>query len=150
MSILDRVSDELKAAMRSKDKTRLGALRGMRAAFIEALKRDGAEELPDSDALTILKRLAKQRRESIEAYEGGGRTDLAETEKAELAVLEEFLPKMADETTTRTWVQEAIASTGASGPADMGKVMGALMGAHRDELDGKLANKVVRELLAGG
>lgn len=150
MGLLEQVSDELKAAMRAKDKVRLGALKNIRAAFIEALKEDGAETLADEKALGILRRIAKQRRESIDAYRDGGREDLVEAEAAELAVVEAFLPQLADEATTRAWVQEAIAQTGASAPADMGKVMGALMGAHKDELDGKLANRIVRESLAGG
>ncbi|MEO0600502.1 MAG: GatB/YqeY domain-containing protein, partial [Myxococcota bacterium] len=87
--------------------------------------------------------------ESITAYEEGGRDDLVAQEKAELAVIETFLPSLADEATTRAWVEEAIAKTGASAPGDMGKVMGALMGAHKGELDGGLANRIVRELLAG-
>jgi uncharacterized protein YqeY len=147
MGLLERVSDELKDAMKAKDKPRIAGLRGIRAAFIEALKEDGAETLPDESAHAILRRLAKQRRESIDAYTAGSRDDLVAQEQAELAVIESFLPSLADEETTRGWVREAIAKTGATGPSDMGKVMGALMAAHRAELDGKLANQLVRELL---
>jgi len=150
MGILEQVSEQMKDAMRAKDKVRLSGLKGIRAAFIEALKEDGSDELSDDRAVTILRRLAKQRRESITAYEEGGRDDLVEQEKGELAVIEAFLPTLADEATTRAWVDEAIAKTGASSPADMGKVMGALMGAHKDELDGGLANRIVREKLSGG
>lgn len=148
MGLAETVSDELKAAMRAKDKVRLGALKNIRAAFIEAQKEDGSDTLADDKALGILRRLAKQRRESIDAYSAGGRQDLVDAEAAELAVIDAFLPQLADEDTTRGWVQAAIAQTGASSPGDMGKVMGALMGAHRDEIDGKLANRLVRELLA--
>jgi uncharacterized protein YqeY len=148
MAIIDDVSTQLKDAMRAKDKPRLQALRGIRAAFIEAMKADGSETVPDEAALATLRRLAKQRRESIDAYREGGRDDLVETEEAELAVIEAFLPQLADEATTRQWVQEAIDRTGAAGPGDMGKVMGALMGAHKSDIDGKLANRIVRELLA--
>lgn len=148
MGLLEQVSDELKAAMRAKDKVRKGALKNIRAAFIEALKEDGAETLSDDTAVGILRRLAKQRRESIDAYTAGGRDDLVAAETAELAVIDGFLPQLADEDTTRGWVEAAIDQTGATSPADMGKVMGALMGAHRDEIDGKLANRLVRELLA--
>ncbi|HHO54508.1 MAG TPA: GatB/YqeY domain-containing protein [Deltaproteobacteria bacterium] len=147
MSIEQRVTEEMKVAMRAKDKVRLIALKGIRAAFIEALKEDGSESLADDRATTILRRLAKQRRESIEAYEQGSRADLAALERAELEVIDAFLPSLADEETTRAWVEEAIASTGASSPGDMGRVMGALMSAHRGDLDGKLANRLVRELL---
>lgn len=147
MSILDQVSDQLKEAMRSKDKGRLNGLRGIRAAFIEALKVDGASALPDEKAVEVLKRLAKQRKESIEAYTAGSRLDLVEAERAELAVIEAFLPQIADEATTRAWVATAIAESGATSARDMGKVMNALMAAHKSELDGKLASRIVRELL---
>ena len=147
MSILDQVSEQMKEAMRAKEKDRLTGLRNIRAAFIEALKVDGSTTLPDDKAIEILRRLSKQRRESIEAYEAGGRQDLVDAEKAELAVINSFLPQTADEATTRRWIEEAIASTGATSAKDIGKVMGALMAAHRSELDGKLANQIVRELL---
>jgi len=150
MGIFEQVSDEMKQAMRDKDKPRLAGLRGIRAAFIEAIKEEGVDSLSDDDAIAILRRLAKQRRESISAYEEGGRDDLVAEETAELAVIEGFLPSLADEATTRAWVDEAIAKTGASSPADMGKVMGALMGAHKGEIDGGLANRIVRERLSGG
>ncbi|MCB9677198.1 MAG: GatB/YqeY domain-containing protein [Alphaproteobacteria bacterium] len=147
MGLVETVSSQLKDAMKARDKDRVNGLRGIRAAFIEALKEDGSETLPDEKAMTILRRLAKQRKESIEAYDAGGRPELAEAERAELAVIEGFLPQVADEATTREWVAAAIAQTGASAPADMGKVMGALMKAHQGVLDGKLANRIVRELL---
>lgn len=150
MSLVDDVSAQLKSAMRAKDKPRVAALRGIRAAFIEASKASGSDgTVSDDEALTILKRLAKQRRESIAAYVGGGREDLAASERSELEIIETFLPAVADEAQTRDWVQAAITDTGAAGPGDLGKVMGALMKRHRDQIDGKLANRVARELLAG-
>lgn len=147
MPILDQVSEQLKDAMRSKDKDRLNGLRGIRAAFIEALKVDGAPTLADDKAIEVLKRLAKQRKESIDAYASAGRQDLVDPERAELAVIEAFLPQVADEATTRGWVQTAIAEASATGAKDIGRVMSVLMAAHKSELDGKLANKIVRELL---
>jgi len=148
MPIVAEVSAAIKDAMRARDKQRVSALRNIRAAFIEALKKDGADELPDATAIAVLTRLAKQRRESIDAYTGAGRPELAEAEAAELEVIEHWLPSLADEATTRQWVSEAVASSGATGPSDMGKVMGRLMGAHKAELDGKLASRLVREALA--
>ena len=139
----------MKEAMKARDKARLTALRGIRAAFIEAVKKDNSETLSDEDCLTILRRLAKQRAESVEAYTQGGRTDLAESESAELSVNEVFLPTLADASTTQAWVDEAIAATGASAPADMGRVMGHLMQHLRGEIDGKLANQQVRASLMG-
>lgn len=147
MSLVDQVSSDLKTAMRARDKVRVAGLRGIRAAFIEAMKADGSETLSEEAAMTILRRLAKQRTESIEAYTKGDRPELAEEERGELAVINAFLPQQADAAQTRAWVEAAIAKTGASSMSDMGKVMGILMGQHRDVLDGKLANTIVRELL---
>jgi uncharacterized protein YqeY len=145
--ISEDVTQQMKDAMRAKDKARLGALRMMRSAFIEAMKADGSESLADEKAVPILRRLEKQRRESITAYEAGDRADLAEVEKAELAVIAGFLPSLADEATTTQWVQAAIAQSGAAGPGDMGRVMGAIMGAHKGEVDGKLAKDIALRLL---
>ncbi len=149
MGIAERVSAQLKDAMKARDKVRTAALRGIRAALIEAMKADGSDTVSDAAATAVLQRLAKQRRESIEAYEAGGREELAAQERAELEVIASFLPKLADEATTRAWVAQTIADTGAAGPGDLGRVMGALMAAHRGEIDGKLANRIARELLAG-
>lgn len=147
MAIVDDVTQQMKDAMRAKDKVRLGALRGMRSAFIEAMKADGSDTLADDKSIAILRRLEKQRRESIEAFESGGRQELAEVEKAELAVIEAFLPSLADEATTTQWVQAAIAKSGATGPGDMGRVMGAIMGAHKGEVDGRMAKDIALKLL---
>lgn len=147
MSIFDQVSEQLKDAMRAKDKDRLNGLRGIRASFIEAVKVDGSTTLPDEKAIEILRRLAKQRKESVEAYTAGARPDLVAEENKELAVIEAFLPQVADEATTRGWVEAAIAESGATSSRDIGKVMGVLMAGHKSELDGKIANKIVRELL---
>ena len=149
MGIYSTVNEQMKEAMKAREKARLSALRGIRAAFIETMKKDNSETLADEACLGILRRLAKQRAESVEAYTQGGRTDLAESEAAELAVIEAFLPQLADQGTTPAWVAEAVASTGASSPADMGRVMGHLMQHHRGEIDGKLANQLVRSALAG-
>lgn len=148
MSIEDRVMTDMKAAMRAKNADALRALRNIRAAFISKKKEDGAETLSDDAAIAILRKLSKQLSESIEAYDAGGRDDLAEAERAEFAVVDAFLPKLADEETTAKWVDDAIAKTGAQAPSDMGKVMGALMKAHKGEMDGGLANKLVREKLS--
>lgn len=147
MAIIDDVTTQMKDAMRAKDKVRLGALRGIRAAFIEAMKKDGADSIADEAAIGILRRLEKQRKESIAAYDDGGRDDLAEVERAELSVVQTFLPSLADEATTTGWVQAAISDSGASSPADMGRVMGALMKAHKGEVDGGLAKDIALKLL---
>ncbi len=148
MSIEDRVMTDMKAAMRAKNADALRALRNIRAAFISKKKEDGAETLSDDDAVAILRKLSKQLNESIEAYDAGGRDDLAAAERAEFVVVDAFLPKLADEATTAQWVDDAIAKTGAKAASDMGKVMGALMKAHKGEMDGGLANKLVRAKLS--
>ena len=147
MAIIDDVSTQMKEAMKAREKVRLQALRGIRAALIEAMKADGADTVSDEAAMGLLRKLAKQRKESIEAYEQGGRQELADQEKAELAVIEGFLPKLADEATTAAWVDAAIAQTGAASMKDMGKVMGALMKAHKAEMDASLASKLVKQKL---
>lgn len=148
MSMVDDVSAQLKQAMRARDKARTQALRNIRAAFLEALKSEGAAEtLSDDEAQAILRRLAKQRRESIEAYQKGDRPELAQAEQDELQIIEAFLPQLADDEQTAAWVREAIAATGAQGASDLGRVMGHLMKNYRDHLDGKLANRIAREQL---
>lgn len=149
MAIPDDVSQQLKEALRAKDAPRLAALRSIRAAFVNEMKRDGAETLADEVCVTLLRRLEKQRLESIEAFEKAQREERVAAEKAELAVIQSFLPSLADEATTRAWVKEAVEASGASKPADLGRVMGALMKTHKGEIDGRLAKEIAGELLRG-
>jgi len=149
MSIETTVNERLAEAMKARDAARVAALRNIRAAFLVEMKKDNAKTLSDETSIEVLRRLAKQRRESIEAFEAAGRAERAAEERAELAVIEEFLPRLADEETTRAWLREAIAATGASKPGDLGKVMGALMKAHKGEVDGQLARRLAQELLGG-
>ena len=149
MAIFDDVSTQLKDAMRAKDKTRVTALRSIRAAFLSAIKEDGSTTLADEACIALLRKLAKQRQESIAAFAGAGRDDRAGAERAELSVIDTFLPSLADEATTRRWVEEAIAASGASSPQDVGRVMGALMKAHKGEMDGAMANRIASDLLTG-
>jgi len=147
MSIVDDVTNQMKDAMRAKDTVRLATLRSMRTAFLNEMKKDGSDTVSDAVCETLLRKLEKQRKESIEAFAKGGREEMAETERAELAVIQEFLPQLADAAQTRAWVEAAIAESGASGPKEMGKVMGALMKAHKADIDGNLAREIVQELL---
>jgi hypothetical protein len=149
MAIEQTVTERLAEAMKARDGARVGALRGIRAAFLNEMKKDNAKTLSDEVSVEVLRRLAKQRRESIEAFAGAGRPERAAEERAELAVIEEFLPRLADEDTTRAWVREAIAATGAAQPGDVGKVMGTVMKVHKGEVDGQLARRLAQELLAG-
>jgi uncharacterized protein len=149
MGLVERVSEEMKAAQKARDPDRLAALRNVRAALLTEMKKDGSETLDDAVATAVLRRLVKQREESIAAFAGAGRADRADAERAEKAVIEAFLPSLADDATTRAWVQEAIAQTGATSARDLGRVMGALMKAHKDDIDGKRAREIASELLAG-
>lgn len=148
MSIVDLVSEQLKAAMKAKDKPRLLALRGIRAALLHEMKSDGSDTLSDDAAIATLRRLAKQRQDAIDAYSEAGRDDMAADEQAELLVIEAFLPKLADEATTQAWVDQAIEATGASSAKDMGRVMGQLMRDHKNDIDGKLAQQLVKQALS--
>lgn len=149
MGLVEQVSEQMKQAQKAKDAARLAALRNIRAAFLHEMKKDGSETLDDAVSTAVLRKLAKQREESIEAFTQAGRSDRAEAERTEKAVIESFLPRLADEATTRAWVQAAIAETGAASARDLGKVMGALMKAHRADVDGNLARRLAGELLGG-
>jgi uncharacterized protein YqeY len=146
MGIYEQVTEGIKDAMRARDTARTTALRNIRAGFIETIKLDNSTSLTDEQCQVVLRKLAKQRNESIEAYRAGNREDLVAAETAELAVIEGFLPKLADAAQTRAWVTEAITATGA-GAKDFGKVMGYLMKTHKDEIDGKLAQSIAKTLL---
>ncbi len=147
MSIVQDVSQQMKEAMKAKDRARTNALRGMRSALLNEMKKDNSEDLPDETSIAVLRRLEKQRGESIEAFDKAGRTEQADAERAELAVIQEFLPQLADEAATRTIVEGAIAQTGASSKKELGKVMGAVMKDHKGEVDGNLVRQIAGELL---
>lgn len=149
MGIAESVTARLSEAMKARDSERVTALRAIRAAFLVEMKKDNAQTLSDEVCTEVLRRLAKQRRESIDAFDTAGRPERAAAERAELAVVEEFLPALADEATTRTWVAEAIAATGAAAPSDVGRVMGAVMKAHKGAVDGPLARRLAEALLSG-
>jgi hypothetical protein len=144
--IVDQVMDEMKLAMKAKDQTRLNTIRLIRAAFANAAIEAKAEKLSDDQAVAVLKKMAKMRLDSVTMFTDGGAEDRAEMERQELAVLESWLPAMANEDTTRTWVQEAIGEVGDA--KNIGKIMGALMKAHKAEIDGTMAQKIVKEEVA--
>jgi uncharacterized protein YqeY len=149
MGLVETVTAQMKDAMKAKDAARLGALRNIRAAFLVEMKKDGSETLDDAVSIVVLRRLAKQRQESIDAFTQAQRPERVAEERAELGVIEEFLPRLADEATTRAWVEAAIAASGATSAKELGKVMGAVMKAHKGDVDGDLARKLAAELLAG-
>ena len=147
MSIADTVNEQMKTAMRAKDKERLAALRFIRAAIIEEQK-TGKGDVTDDMIVALMRRMVKQRVDAAATYRQGAREDLAAKEEGEMKVIAEFLPQLADEATTRKWVEEAIAASGASSMREMGKAMGALMKAHKGEVDGKLARQLIQAALS--
>lgn len=148
MSLYEQIDADIKKAMLAKDKIRLQALRGIKKEFIEGKTAPGSNgELTEDAAMKILVKMAKQRRESAQIYTEQNRPELAEGELAELAVIEEYLPKpLTDEELTAA-LTEIIAKVGATTPADMGKVMGAATKALAGRADGKAISAKVRELL---
>ncbi len=150
------IRDDIKAAtitaMKAGEKDRTAALRQISAKIKDRdiEERTAAAPATDDDVLvtSVLQKMAKQRRESIEMYETGGRQELADKEKAELAVIEEFLPQMMDEAATRAAIEAIKADLGASTMKDMGAVMGELRTRHGAVLDGKLASGLVKAALS--
>lgn len=151
MALKEQILEDLKSAMKAKDKDRLQVLRSLKAKLQEkeiAERKDGEATLTEDQAIAVLMKAAKQRKESITQFEEGGREDLAEKEKSELAIIEEYLPKMLTEDEVREVVSKKIADLGAEGPQDMGKVMGPIMGILKGKADGGLVSKVVKEELS--
>lgn len=148
----NRLTEDMKAALKAGEKDRLGVIRLMIAAVKSADMEPGVKgaEIDDAGITAVLTRMVKQRRDSIEQYTAGGRRDLADKEAAEIAVIEAYLPKMLGEAETRDLVAGLIAETGAAGPKDMGKVMAALKGRNTGQIDMGKASALVKELLAKG
>ena len=149
MGIYDDVNQQLKDAMKAQDKVRLAGLRGIRAGLIEEMKKNAATTVSDDAALAVLRRLQTQRNDSIEAYEKGGRSDLVAAQRGELAEIEAYLPKLADDATTTEWVREAIAAIGATGVGQVGQVVGQVMKAHKGLVDGKRVKEIAERVLGG-
>lgn len=145
-----RITQDIKDAMKAGDKARLGTLRLLAAAIKDKEVGVGGAapaEVGDAEVVAILQKMVKQRRESIATYESAGRADLADQEKAEIAVLEGYLPKQMDEAGVKAAVAALIAELGAQGPKDMGRVMGALKERFAGQMDFGRASGVVKELL---
>ena len=146
-----RLNDSLKEAMKAKDQRRVSTLRMVLAALkdrdIAARTEDSREGVPDDEVLQMLTKMVKQRRDSIAAFEQGGRPELAAAEAAEIAIIEEFLPQQMDEAEVRAAAAAAIAETGAASAKDMGKVMAILKERHAGQMDFARASGVVKSLL---
>jgi uncharacterized protein YqeY len=146
MSLKDRITEDMKAAMRAKDSARLGTVRLLMAAMKQK-EVDERVELTDADVLSIIEKMLKQRRESIAQYEKAARKDLADVEKAEIVVLSAYLPAQMSEAEVADAISAAIRETGAAGPKDMGKVMGLLKSKLAGRTDmGKLSGLVKAKL----
>ncbi|MEM9774368.1 MAG: GatB/YqeY domain-containing protein [Chloroflexota bacterium] len=148
MGIKEEITADMKQAMRDKDNQTRDTLRLLLAALKQA-EVDGGKDLDEAATQAIIMKQAKQRRESISEYEKANRNDLADPEKAELAVIEKYLPQMMGREEIEVLAREVIAEVGADNPKMMGAVMGKLMGKIKaaGQADGKLVNQVVRELL---
>ena len=147
MSLKERLHDELTAAMRSGDVLRRDTLRLAQSAAYNVEKKN-QRPLTEDELLGVLAHEVKTRRESVEAFRGGGREDLATKEEAEIAILAEFLPKPLSEDEIRVLVGEAVSATGAASARDMGKVMGWLAPHTRGRADGKHVSELVVQTLA--
>ena len=144
--IKDRINDDVKAAMRSKDKERLGALRLIQAAFKQK-EVDERIELNDEQTLAILDKMAKQHRDSIEQFKKANRDDLVEVEQKELNIIEEYLPAQLSDDEINSLIEGAISETGAESIKDMGKVMGILKGQLQGRADmGKVSGLIKSRL----
>ena len=152
MGLRAKITDGIKDAMREKDQVRLSTLRLINAAVkdqdIAARGKGNADGVDDSEVLAILAKMVKQRQESARVYEEGGRLELAEQEQAEIAVIEEYLPRQLTEAETEAAVDAAITETGASSIRDMGRVMGALKAKYTGQMDFGAVGGMVKDRLA--
>ena len=151
MGLKERISEDLKAAMKSGDKLRLETLRTVRAALMEKeIERRGAgQPMVSEDETGVLVTAVKRRRESIEMFQKGGRGDLVDQESRELGIIQEYLPKQMNEEEVLKVIEEVIGQTGAAGAADFGKVMPLVMKQVKGKADGKAVQELVKKRLGG-
>ena len=149
MALKQQLTDDMKAAMKAGDKSRLGVIRLVNAA-IKQKEVDERIVLDDAQVLAVLGKMLKQRRDSVSQFDAAGRRDLADIERAEMAVIESYLPAKLDEAAIRAAIDAAVAETGASGPADMGKLMGVLKPRLAGQADMGEVSRLVKRTLAGG
>jgi uncharacterized protein len=144
-----RLTDDMKTAMKSGDKERLGTIRLVQAAIkdLDIAMRGQGKETTDADLLGLLAKMVKQREESAKVYIEGGRPELAEKEKAEIVVIQDYLPKQLSDAESEAAIKAVIADTGASGIKDMGKVMAELRARHAGQMDFGKASGMIKALL---
>ncbi len=151
MTTQETIKGGIKDAMKAKDQVRLSVLRGLSSAFTNELVATGRmpqDQLTDEEALDVIKRASKQRKDAIEQFTKGGRPELAADEEAELVVIEEFLPEQLSREAIEEIVDATIIETGVSAKQDMGKLMGALMPKFNGQADGKIVKEVVDSKLS--
>lgn len=149
MPLIDTISKQMTEAMRAKDSARLTALRNLKAAFgneLIALKRSTNDALTDEEALAVIRRLAKQRKDSIEQFRKGGREELAQAEEAELGVLEAYLPQLMSENDIRVIVEKKKAELAVTDKSKIGLLMGAIMKDTKGRADGTAVKRIVESL----
>lgn len=150
MSLKDQIGEDIKTAMKAKDKVRLETVRSIKKAILEkevSVRPSGQTELTEAQEIEILVQLAKQRRDSIAQYEQAGRAELAAQESQELAILEEYLPKQLSDAEVEQAIAEIIAQVGATSAKDMGKVMGPAMQQLKGKADGQKVQAIVKAKL---
>ncbi len=149
MELFDIISNDIKEAMKAKDKVALDTLRNIKKALLEAKTAPGAgDTVSDETAIKIIQKLAKQGKESAELFKSQNREELAAEELAQVAVMERYLPKQMSEEEIKTALKEIIAQVGADKPQDMGKVMGVATKQLAGKADGKTISAIVKSLLA--
>jgi len=151
MSLKDRISEDIKAAMKARDKTRLETVRSIKKVLLEkevSLRPQGQDSLTETQEIELLAQQAKQRREAIEQYGQAGRNDLAEQEAQELAIIEEYLPQQLSEEEVSAIIDEVIAQTEATSIKDMGKVMGSAMQQLKGRAEGQKIQAMVKAKLS--
>ena len=146
MSLMESISNDVTSALKSGQKEKLLILRMVKSA-IKNSEIEKGDPLNDDEVLAVLRTFAKRAKDSIEQFSQGGRDELAEKEKAQLAVIEEYLPKQLGEDDLRGMIKDVIQEQGAAGIKDMGKVMKGLMVKAKGQIDGKAANNIVKEML---
>jgi uncharacterized protein YqeY len=146
MNLSERLNEDMKQAMKSKDKFRLSTIRMVRST-IKYLEIDLKRTLDDNEVLDILSREIKQRKDALQEFEAAGREELAASTKAEIEIIIQYLPEQLSEEEIKVIVQQTIQETGASSKSEMGKLMSALMPKVKGRADGKLVNQVVQQFL---
>jgi uncharacterized protein YqeY len=151
MSIKDQIMADLKQAMKNKEQDKLRVLRSIKSKLLEreiSERKEGEASLSDEQTIEVLMKAAKQRKESIEQFEKGDRNDLADAEKAELEIIDSYLPEMLSEEEVRDAAREKIEELGANDMSDMGQVMGTLMQELKGKAEGSVVSKVVKDELS--